>query len=213
MSCGWNFKISSPRASGVWGHNLSFFGVKVPGSPNWDWLERREREGATGYRIERERETASRREVQSIPSGKSKWGLSQWELKVLVHIHPRLPTIVVILRRKFPLERGAKGPQKCTIVDDCAQIAESGLKPPFESPCLDSPNPRSLQEIALIFKVNGCDVYRSQKNARSCEAPRCSISLRSKIASEQRFSVKVWQGKRIPTAEIPCDTSSVVKNR
>ena len=24
----------------------------------------------------------------------------------------------------------------CTIVDDCAQIAESGLKPPFESPHL-----------------------------------------------------------------------------
>ena len=26
-----------------------------------------------------------------------------------------------------------KGPQKCTIVDDCVQIAESGLKPSFES--------------------------------------------------------------------------------
>ena len=32
-----------------------------------------------------------------------------------------------ILRRKFPLEKGPKGPQKFTIVDDCAQIAESGL--------------------------------------------------------------------------------------
>ena len=27
-----------------------------------------------------------------------------------------------------------KGPQKCTIVDDCAHIAESGLNPPFENP-------------------------------------------------------------------------------
>ena len=72
-------------------------------------------------------------------SGKSKWGLSKWGLKVLVHNCPRLPTIVVILRRKFPLERGPKRPQKCTIVDDCARIAESGLKPPFESPHLDFP--------------------------------------------------------------------------
>ena len=53
-----------------------------------------------------------------------------WGLKVLVHNRPRLPTIVVILRRKFPLERGPKRRQKCTIVDDCAHIAESRLKPP-----------------------------------------------------------------------------------
>ena len=38
-----------------------------------------------------------------------------------------LPTMVVILRRKFPSERSPKGPQKCTIVDDCVHIAESGL--------------------------------------------------------------------------------------
>ena len=37
------------------------------------------------------------------------------------------------------LERGPKRPQKCAIVDDSAQIAESGLKPPFESPHLDFP--------------------------------------------------------------------------
>ena len=63
-------------------------------------------------------------------SGTSKWGLSKWGLKVLVHNCPQLPPIVVILRRKFPLERGPKWPQKCKIVDDCAQIAESRLKPP-----------------------------------------------------------------------------------
>ena len=63
--------------------------------------------------------------------GKSKGGLSKWGLKVPVHNCPRLPAIVVILRPKFPLERGPKGPQKCTIVDDCAKITDSGLKPPF----------------------------------------------------------------------------------
>ena len=73
-------------------------------------------------------------------SGKSKWGLSKWGLKVLVHNCPRLPTILSILRRKFPLERGPKGPRKCTTVDDCAQIAESGLKPPFKGPHLGFPD-------------------------------------------------------------------------
>ena len=56
-------------------------------------------------------------------------GLSKW-LKVLVHICPRLPTIVVILWRKFPLGRGPQKPQKCTIVDDFVRkLRESGLKP------------------------------------------------------------------------------------
>ena len=33
-----------------------------------------------------------------------------------------------------------KGPKKATKVHNCAQIAESGVKPPFESPHLDFPN-------------------------------------------------------------------------
>ena len=70
--------------------------------------------------------------------GKVYMALSKLGRKVLVHNCPRLPTSV---RRQFPLERGPKGPQKCTIiVDDCAQIAESGLTPPFESPHLNFPN-------------------------------------------------------------------------
>ena len=39
---------------------------------------------------------------RSSKSGKSKWGLSKWGLKVLMHNCPRLPTIVVILRRSSP---------------------------------------------------------------------------------------------------------------
>ena len=69
-------------------------------------------------------------------SGKSKWGLSKWGLKALVHDCLRLSSFC---DEKFPLERGPKRPQKYTIVDDCAQIAESGLKPAFESPRLDFP--------------------------------------------------------------------------
>ena len=85
--------------------------------------------------------------------GKSKWGLSKQGLKVLVHNCPRLPTVVVILRRKFSLERGPKWPQKYTIVDGCAQIAESGLKPPFESPILGvserGPQKRGPQSMSV----------------------------------------------------------------
>ena len=61
-------------------------------------------------------------------------------LKVLVQNCPRLPTIVVILDESSPLRKGPKRPQMCIIVDDCAQLAESGLKPPFESPQLDFPD-------------------------------------------------------------------------
>ena len=35
---------------------------------------------------------------------------------------------------KVPLRNAPEKPRKCTIVDDCAQIAESGLKPPFAHP-------------------------------------------------------------------------------
>ena len=91
-------------------------------------------------------------------SGKSKWGLSKLGLKVLVHNCPRLPTIVVFLRRK---ERGPKRPQKCTIVDDCAQIAESGLKPPFESPHLDFPDFCCCNLNVKNFKSHGTDRFFS----------------------------------------------------
>ena len=90
-----------------------------------------------------------------LKSGQSKWGLSKWGLKVLVHNCPRLPTIVVILRRKFSLERGPKRPQKCTIVDDCVQIAESGLKPPFESPHLDFPEFSAFSNLKVFREEGG----------------------------------------------------------
>ena len=69
---------------------------------------------------------------------------SKFGLKVHVHNSPRLPTIVVILWRKLLLEGGPKRPRKCTIVDDCAQIAECGFKPPLESPHLDCPQTKII---------------------------------------------------------------------
>ena len=47
--------------------------------------------------------------------------------------------LLSVYDESLPLQRGPKGPQKCTIVDDSAQIAESGLKTAFESPQLDFP--------------------------------------------------------------------------
>ena len=99
--------------------------------------------------IERPKKSAIQGLAWQFRSGKSKWGLSKWGLNVLVRNGPQLPTIVVILRRKFPLERGPKRPQKCTSVDDCAQIAESGLKPPFESPHLDFPEFKNYAFLAI----------------------------------------------------------------
>ena len=50
---------------------------------------------------------------------------------------------------KVPLERGPKRPQKCTIVDDCAQIAVCGLKPPLKRTHLAFPDTKKG-----IFGVN-----------------------------------------------------------
>ena len=84
----------------------------------------------------------------SLHAGKSKWGLSKWGRHVLVHnclsrTCPQLSTIAYNCRHfatKVPLRNGPKRPQKCTFVDDRAQIAKSDLKPPFESPYLDFPD-------------------------------------------------------------------------
>ena len=83
--------------------------------------------------------------------GLSKWGLSKWGLKVLVHDCLRLSPFC-------DESRGPKRPQKCTIVDDCARIAESGLKPPFESPHLDFP------EFLPNFRLRNSKIL-SPKNA------------------------------------------------
>ena len=69
---------------------------------------------------------------------KSKWGISKWRLKVLVHLVHDCLRLSSFCYEKFPLERGPPK-KKCRIVDDCAQIAECGLKPPYESPHLDFP--------------------------------------------------------------------------
>ena len=59
---------------------------------------------------------------------------------------PQLSTIAYDCRL-FPLESAPKTPQKCTIVDDCAQIAESGLKPPFESPPFRLSRPNQPEKL------------------------------------------------------------------
>ena len=51
-------------------------------------------------------------------SGKSRWGLSKWGLKVLVHNCPRLPTTVVSFGESSPL----KGAQKATNVRNCGRL-------------------------------------------------------------------------------------------
>ena len=59
-----------------------------------------------------------------------------------------------------------------------------------------------------------CD-YRSPQNLESLR-PKSVISLRSTIASERgggEFLCDENQAKLLPTAEIPCDTPSAVKNR
>ena len=136
--------------------------------------------------------------LQTFYSGKSKWGLSKWGLKVLVHNCPRLTTIVVILWGKFPLERGPKRPQKCTIVDDCAQTAERGLKPPFESLHLDFPN--LLQQMSLFHLKTCSPVKVIPRSAASTKGKRPMQfgGLHAKTPRvELRFAIQIF-GCQIP---------------
>ena len=110
---------------------------------------------------------------ESLDGGSAKGG--HWGLKGLVHNGPRLPAIVVFLRRnsKFPLKSGPQGPQICTIVDDCAQDAESGLEPPFVGRRESTPTPKTRFSIWTLlrtparFTTRPLPVYSYQKNVRS----------------------------------------------
>ena len=95
--------------------------------------------------------------------------------------------IVVILWRKFPLKRGQKRSQKCTIVDDCAQIAESGLKPPFESPHWDFPDFRGVSghfsNFSFYFSFAFFWINNFSGRFRSAEVP----------AAQMRYTLwKLW---------------------
>ena len=68
-------------------------------------------------------------------------GALKWGLKVVVHNCTRLPTLVIIFRdEKNPFTKGPEGPQMCTIADDCARVAESGLKPHLRAPIWSFPH-------------------------------------------------------------------------
>ena len=70
--------------------------------------------------------------------GQSKWVLSNGGLGYLSSIvHDCLQLYTFSDKNSFKKE--SKWPRKCTIARDCARVAESGLKPPFESPQLDFP--------------------------------------------------------------------------
>ena len=74
-------------------------------------------------------------------SGKSKWGLSNQGLKVLVTC-PQLSRIACNcdhFAAKTSFTKGPKRPQMCTIAGDYARVPECGLKPAFESPHVDFP--------------------------------------------------------------------------
>ena len=85
----------------------------------------------------------------SLKWRQSKWGLCKWGLKVLVHNCPRLPRIVVILRRKFPL---LKGMRLQTIVHKLRGVA---LSPHSRaSPHLDlSPRKPAFMRPVKIFQT------------------------------------------------------------
>ena len=93
-----------------------------------------------------------------------KWGVSKWGLKVLVHNCPRLPMIVVILQRKFPLERGPKGPQKCNCRRLCANCRECPQAPMCRSfpPCVATKKTKLVLCVTFLHRWPGAEGSRSK---------------------------------------------------
>ena len=81
----------------------------------------------------------------------------------LCHYVSKIAQIVVILWRKFPLERGLKGLLKCTIVGDCAHIAESGLKPPLDWAC--------NEKQAIAIAITRCTPWAIAIAITRCTGP------------------------------------------
>ena len=56
-----------------------------------------------------------------------------------------------VCEEKIPLQKGPKG-HECAQVQTIARVAESGLRPPFESPRLDFPQSLCWRPFALVSK-------------------------------------------------------------
>ena len=74
----------------------------------------------------------------------------------------------------------------CTIAEDCAQIAESGLKPPFESP------PFAHPPVAL--NVVGRTPNRAQRGQISSQERKCKYAKerkRPQRGAKEHFCAKM----------------------
>ena len=111
-----------------------------------------------------------------------------------------------------------KRPRKCTIAHDCAQIAGSGLKPPFESPHLDFPemlfsglwkgrdDPFVLDTVEIL-DVEGCSSEQQSTRASTSTPP----SPRPWRKAHYTPCFKLWaifspgqlQGSKTPKPETP----------
>ena len=101
---------------------------------------------------------------ESLNAGLAKGGLGTC---------PQLSTIAYDCRHfetKVPLRKGPKRSQMCTIVDDCAHIPESGLKPPFESPRLDFPD-ESFSSFPFFLSIESTYKEHWRRGSATQSAP------------------------------------------
>ena len=99
-------------------------------------------------------------------------GLANGGLRYLSTIVYDCLQVSSICDENSPLRKRPKRPQMRTIVDDCAQIAESGLKPPFESPHLDFPDSGPESFGPNVVSAGGLS-WRVQQQASHSARPSC----------------------------------------
>ena len=150
--------------------------------------------------------------MRNCKSGKSKWGLN-----VLVHTCLRLSAFVT----KVLLRKGPKKPQKRRVVDDCAQISESGLKPLFESPHLDFPEQNNQEPLYAHSGIRGNGPLRSENgplwkgNAPlalmgSFQAPHHVENGPSKKAHEEVYETRPPKDANVFDKNVPRIVSTVL---
>ena len=122
---------------------------------------------------------------------------------------PQLSTIAHDCRHfatKAPLGKGSKKAtkQKCAL-DDCAQIAESGPKPPFESPHLDFPEkgPDCVADPLGNVPCRCFDFAEKEEKDKSGKSLRKSRKSRKNSGKSQHGQKRDQSGRTSPNREAP----------
>ena len=89
-------------------------------------------------------------------------GALKWGLRVLVFNCPQLPTVVIILQRKFPSQKGPKGHKSAQLQTIVRKLPRVALSPHLRAPIWTFPKYQRKLFLPKVFRESFMDV-RSPK--------------------------------------------------